>query len=63
MKMIGWELIQNNNIICIFSRKSNYFSSTSTIIDVNEKCSVLRTKSARCSRVLVVSVLVISRTV
>ena len=44
MKMIGWELIQNNNIICIFSRKSNYFSSTSTIIDVNEnneKCSFL----------------------
>ena len=32
LKMIGWELIQNNNIICIFSRKLNYFSSTSTII-------------------------------
>ena len=29
--MIGWELIQNNNTIYIFSRKLNYFSSTSTI--------------------------------
>ena len=32
MKMIGWKLVENNNIICIFSRKLNYFSSTSTII-------------------------------
>ena len=31
LKMIGWKLIQNNNIICIFSRKLNYFSSTRTI--------------------------------
>ena len=31
LKTIGWKLIQNNNIICIFSRKLNYFSSTSTI--------------------------------
>ena len=31
LKMIGRKLIQNNNIICIFSRKLNYFSSTSTI--------------------------------
>ena len=31
MKMIGWELIQNNNIICIFLRKLNYFISISTI--------------------------------
>ena len=31
MKMIGWELIQNNNIICIFLRKLNYFSSISMI--------------------------------
>ena len=31
LRMIGWELIQNNNIICIFSRKLIYFSSTSTI--------------------------------
>ena len=30
--MIGWELTQNNNIICIFLRKLNYFSLTSTII-------------------------------
>ena len=30
LKMIGWELIQNSNIICIFSRKLNNFSSTST---------------------------------
>ena len=27
----GRELIQNNNIICIFSRKLNYFNSTSKI--------------------------------
>ena len=32
LKMIGWELTQNNNIICIFLRKLKYFSSTSTII-------------------------------
>ena len=31
MKMIGWQLIQNNNIICIYLRQLNYFSSTSTI--------------------------------
>ena len=28
--MIGQELIQNNNTICVFSRKLNYFCSTST---------------------------------
>ena len=33
LRMIGWELIQNNrsNIICIFLRKLTYFNSTSTI--------------------------------
>ena len=31
LKMIGWELTQNNNIICRFLRILNYFSSTSAI--------------------------------
>ena len=29
LRMIGRELIQSNNIICIFSRELNYFSPTS----------------------------------
>ena len=32
LKMVGWELIQNNNIICIFLRKLDYFSSTRTVV-------------------------------
>ena len=44
LRMIGWQLTQNNNIICIFSKKLNYFCSTSMTnnfkfiyIRVNEK--------------------------
>ena len=33
LRMIDPELIHNNNLICIFSRKLNYFCSTSAITD------------------------------
>ena len=43
LTMIGQELIQNNNIICIFSRKLKYFCSTNTInLNVREVFNVVQ---------------------